>query len=337
MNMRRALLLGSALLFPASLGGCVAAVAAIPVLAGGAVAATGGDGIDETGSGMPDNDGADLPPPPFERQRPSPEVAPPAEARPATVAATPAAAPPPGLQVALPTERLAIPEEPVAPTTPAPVSVPAPAQAAASVPQLPMAVASSARQLVIDPADTDYGSFFDGAMAQAAVNPLSEKRTSAILRTSLSAQPELTDCGMLQPVVLIDLDPAGGILSPDLAVAANPDLATALELLRKRDVGIFWISDAPITAANPVRARLVASGLDPAAGDSLLLSYGKEDRKQLRREGLAKSHCVIAIAGDTKSDFDELYDYLKVPEAGVPFDALIGKSWFLTPLPLKGQ
>jgi hypothetical protein len=42
----------------------------------------------------------------------------------------------------------------------------------------------------------------------------------------------------------------------------------------------------------------------------------------------------MAIAGDTKSDFDELFEYLKDPHAAEPLDELLGAGWFLTPLPL---
>jgi hypothetical protein len=43
---------------------------------------------------------------------------------------------------------------------------------------------------------------------------------------------------------------------------------------------------------------------------------------------------VVAIAGDARSDFDELFDYLMDPSAALPIEALLDAGWFLTPPPL---
>ncbi len=55
------------------------------------------------------------------------------------------------------------------------------------------------------------------------------------------------------------------------------------------------------------------------------------DRKQTRRDDLAKVSCVIAIAGDSRSDFNELFEYLVNPEAALALELLIGQGWFLIP------
>ena len=60
-----------------------------------------------------------------------------------------------------------------------------------------------------------------------------------------------------------------------------------------------------------------------------------EDRKQERRREVSKTHCVVAIAGDTRADFDELYLYLKDRSAAQPLEELVGAGWFLTPLPIE--
>ena len=48
----------------------------------------------------------------------------------------------------------------------------------------------------------------------------------------------------------------------------------------------------------------------------------------------AAEFCVVALAGDERADFDELFQYLKNPAAAAPLEALIGKGWFLIPQPL---
>ncbi len=61
----------------------------------------------------------------------------------------------------------------------------------------------------------------------------------------------------------------------------------------------------------------------------------KDDRKQTRRKELGETHCVIAIAGDMRGDFDELFLFLKDPASAAPLERLIGAGWFLIPLPLQ--
>jgi len=55
------------------------------------------------------------------------------------------------------------------------------------------------------------------------------------------------------------------------------------------------------------------------------------DRKQTRRDDLANVSCVIAIAGDSRTDFNELFEYLVKPEAALALELLIGQGWFLIP------
>ena len=84
-----------------------------------------------------------------------------------------------------------------------------------------------------------------------------------------------------------------------------------------------------------MRRALRASGLDPAGRDELVLMRYPEERKQTRREDFAKQYCLVAIAGDDRADFDELFEYLKNPTAAGPLDALFGKGWFVIPRPLS--
>ena len=69
----------------------------------------------------------------------------------------------------------------------------------------------------------------------------------------------------------------------------------------------------------------------PESRDILLLMRYPGDRKQTRREDLARRACLLAIAGDEREDFDELYAYLVNPEAALRLENLIGDGWFLVP------
>jgi len=175
-----------------------------------------------------------------------------------------------------------------------------------------------------------YTDFFAHASEQAALDPVAEPRGSAILAAPGSLQPETVECAIRPPAVLVDLDPAGG--TRDFAtLAPDPALAQGLQELRLEGLFVYWISEASAAQAGTLRKRLTETGLDPTTDDGLLLMRRAEDRKQLRREELSKTHCVVAILGDERSDFDELFDYLKNPAAASALDALIGNGWFLVP------
>ena len=46
---------------------------------------------------------------------------------------------------------------------------------------------------------------------------------------------------------------------------------------------------------------------------------------------------VLAIAGDRKADFDEVFDYLRNPDGpvAIALEQFIGAGWFLAPPPIK--
>ena len=183
--------------------------------------------------------------------------------------------------------------------------------------------------------DDRWQAFLAHASEAAASDPIDDPRTSAILAAPGSLAPNMTDCAILPPAVLIDLDPAEEAL--DMA-SITPDraLAQGLAALRMQNVEVFWISGESAAVAGTLRARLRETGLDPAARDGLLLMRRAEDRKQLRRKELSQTHCVVAIAGDQRSDFDELFAYLKDPEAATELDVLLGDGWFLVPQAATG-
>lgn len=175
----------------------------------------------------------------------------------------------------------------------------------------------------------DFGQY---ALVQA-ISP-ARPRKSALIADPASLNPEMRECGSLPLAVLIDLDPPGGLLPLGYASRANPALAEALPPLRTNGITIAWITNHPATAARSIRTLLAETGLDARGDDLLLVMRFATERKQARRTGLAETHCLMAIAGDERADFDELFDYLRDPALARPLDTLIGNGWFLTPKPI---
>lgn len=183
-----------------------------------------------------------------------------------------------------------------------------------------------------------YDALLSYAVTEAARDPVERPRMSAVLQAPTSLSPARADCSIRPPAVLFDLDPADGLFDPDTMDHSDPLLDVMVRRLRAEAIDIFWISGLPALRAGDVRRVLKNSGLDPKSDDGILLIQRSEDRKQERRKQLQETHCLIAIAGDTRSDFDELYEYLKTPELAQPLEELVGSGWFLAPLPLtQGQ
>jgi hypothetical protein len=182
--------------------------------------------------------------------------------------------------------------------------------------------------------ESGYRALFDFAKGQAQTPVAGSERHSAILAHPLDLRPETKECSIQPAAVLIDLDPHGATLDPAQAVHADPGLAATLAPLRAQSVVIGWISANSADRAGDVRRALVDSGLDPAGRDELVLLRYPEERKQTRREDFASEFCLVAIAGEDRSDFDELFDYIKNPFLAAPLDALLGNGWFLIPQPL---
>ncbi len=155
------------------------------------------------------------------------------------------------------------------------------------------------------------------------------------LPSALLANPSRLDgarlpCDFGDPAVLIDLDEKGRVFDPG-ALAATYDADSYGHLSRLRDAGVTigWMSALTAEHAGAVRKALMVSGLDVKGEDALVLYRYPNDRKQTRREEFAAGHCLLAIAGDERADFDELYEYLVEPDAGVRLESLIGNGWFL--------
>ena len=182
--------------------------------------------------------------------------------------------------------------------------------------------------------ETDNGAFaglIRYASDQAAPIPPGSPKFSAYLEKPSALDGKRAECVARSAMVLIDLDPKDAEFVPNEDAKAPASLSTGLAELRDKGVAIAWISRASVWFAGDIRVTLKQSGLDPAGKDQLILMRYPGDRKQTRRKDLASSACVIAIAGDVREDFDELYEYLRHPEAAGSLEALIGKGWFLVP------
>lgn len=179
-----------------------------------------------------------------------------------------------------------------------------------------------------------FDDFYGYALAQASLDPLEAPMRSALLENPGSLEPVRQICGGRTPVVLIDLDPHGGIFDPAAAGRGSNPLAEVLAVLRSRKIAVAWISELTDEAAPAIQARLAAERLDPARADQLLLVSDDAASKQALRRELAETHCPIAIAGDTREDFDELFAYLKNPDAAFTLNEMFGAGWFLTPNPI---
>ncbi|MCA1661832.1 MAG: hypothetical protein LC648_06605 [Novosphingobium sp.] len=147
------------------------------------------------------------------------------------------------------------------------------------------------------------------------------------------ALPRMRECRAETPAVVIDLDREGAPFAP-AAAPADPALAADLARLREAGIVVLWLTALPADRVGEVAEALRASGLDPEGRDPLLLARNPDDRKQTLREDANRDVCVIAIAGDRKGDFDELFDYLRDPAAAVSLDSFLGAGWFLVPPPL---
>jgi hypothetical protein len=138
------------------------------------------------------------------------------------------------------------------------------------------------------------------------------------------------------PAVLIDLDPGKAVFSNGPGAQPATGLATQLAALRERGVVVMWITRAPAAKVGEIGEALQSAGLNPDGSDPLLLLRNSGDRKQALRQDASKDVCVLAIAGDDPSDFDELFDYLRNPAFAGELDTLKGAGWFEVPPPVKG-
>ena len=323
MMNRRIVLVPLLALAGTSLSGCVAA--AIPALAGAGMIGTRIDG-DEPG----------------DKQRaasaPAPEAPAAVAARPApnpVVIVAPSTNPPPPAAAPVPPRVPVIAAAPV--EVAAPVTAPPPAPVIRTpAPLPPVAAAAAVAAPVAPPSGTPraeqfgFSQFVRYGRGVAAVSAGATGPLSAMLADPIALDGQRKRCAPgQQPVAVIDLDPAGGVFNPPADPERIPGAALGLAVLREAGVQIAWLSDLPVAQIGAVRTALEIAGLDLRGQDIVSLRRDPEDRKQARKESLAATSCIIAIAGDAKPDFDERFQYLRNPEAGAALETAIGDGWFL--------
>ena len=181
----------------------------------------------------------------------------------------------------------------------------------------------------------DYTNLFAKVTAIAQRDPFAEeKRLSAMLDNPADLKPDRAECAFAQTAVLVDLDPGAQDAPLDEDVAASQSLVRVLATLRAQEVAVLWLSRHTAVRAGAVRRMLLRTGLDPRGTDELYLVRYEDESKATRRADAAKDYCVVAIVGDQKGDFDELFTFLKDESAAFALDPLIGEAWFIAPPPL---
>jgi hypothetical protein len=197
---------------------------------------------------------------------------------------------------------------------------------------LPIAVPSS----VSDTLSDTWQRFVETALARSGALGGLDPVPSALLVPFRSAEwPARRPCEADIAAVVVDLDEGPTVFNAASDLSSAPGLADALGRLRDAGVVVLWVSQASANRVKEVGDALRASGLDPTGRDPLLLVRNPNERKQIIRANAEQSVCVVAIAGDQRSDFDELFDYLRVPESQMGLDHMLDDSWFLTPPPLS--
>jgi hypothetical protein len=311
-----------------TLSGCAAV--AIPVLAGGVIAR---DRIDGDGKPDPDDHPERIPidynAPPGTRMPSASPVA----------AATPA---PPPAPVA-PKLAEAPPRQEAAPVPPPRVAeAPKPEPVRIAVVETKPTVLAKVAPPVVEPQALplpDPSAAFAGFALNRAPPPApGTKRLSALLdQETIADEPRLSDCGDDPPAVVVDLDPGDRAFDPTDPPLPAPGLAARLAELRSAGVTVLWSASVPVERAQEVWTVLRATGLDPDRTDRLVLPRRADERKQVRRLAAGRDWCVVAIAGDRRGDFDEVFDYLRDPEGPIAkaLEPTLGQGWFLVPTPIE--
>lgn len=250
----------------------------------------------------------------------------------------------------------ALPTAPLAAIAPAPSSAPtdtAPSDTAPSdtgPAQNVMAAAEPSPALPIPetplPAQMPPGAASENGYAAMAAFILSaadparasSARKSALLdQASLASVPRTKLCEDQRGALLIDLDNGPDPFDLNDPPTPAPGLAEYLRAIRGTGTAVVWIANLPETSAKQLGTILKATGLDPLGIDPVMLLRRNETRKQQILLRADADWCVLAIAGDRKADFDEVFDYLRNPDGpvAVALEQNIGAGWFLVPPPIK--
>lgn len=189
----------------------------------------------------------------------------------------------------------------------------------------------------VGPDVSSYAGFAAYALQQSALLEAGEGVKSVVLVPRVDLiRPETMGCEGKPLAVAIDLDEkTGGNWLKAEALYRQNGLIEALSSLRAAGISVIWLSDQPLAASETISAILNDAGFSQSDSDDFLfLDRGGEDRKQVRRWEAARHYCIVAMAGDDRSDFDELYAYLRDPDGAVTLEKMFDNGWFLTPPPL---
>ncbi|MEQ1539770.1 MAG: hypothetical protein ABL928_12670 [Sphingorhabdus sp.] len=180
-----------------------------------------------------------------------------------------------------------------------------------------------------------YLPFARYALSEAEKRSKGGAARSAVLVEQVSlTQPQTMSCGAKPMAALIDLDVAPGTPA-EMDIERQNGFAALLEVMRESGIRIVWLAETDERQLKPI-LDLLREGEEPVLRDTDLMLIGLPGnyRKQEHRWALAQSHCVVAIAGDRKSDFDELYDYLRDQDYAIRLEAFNGRGWFELPHPI---
>lgn len=343
--MRRAALLGMTLLTGVALSGCVAAVAAIPVAAGGVLAKKGlSRGSDERAR---ERDPVPSPSPTpgasasGERSKvepfrivgvvngPLPAPGSPLPATPGQSQARPADTPPPGMQY--------------------------------------LYGSGEAAALSIQAYQAMWG-YVQARVADRKAGL--DIRSTVLSETGTLEVPKFVPCGKKPLAVVFDVDETVllnlGYEADDAVrgtgyddarwrrwertgatqVAPVPGAVETIEGMRRAGVTIVFNTNRSIGNADQTIAAIEAAGLGTAKlGDTLYLREDGPGRsgKDSRRWAIAAKYCVIAQMGDQLGDFTDLFNPGGVPvpirrnmASQTMIAAMWGSGWFLLPNPVYG-
>lgn len=218
-----------------------------------------------------------------------------------------------------------------APTAPMPVAV-----RATEVPPAPVVTPDQAANALQErSAYAAMTAFVIRAMGDG--KPLPGRMSALLDQRSLAALPVMETCEDQRPALLIDLDPGEKAFDLTDPPSPEPDLAAQLRTIRGQGVAVVWIATLPESAARDVLTIIKATGLDPLGIDRTLLLRRGETRKQQILNRADEDWCVLAVAGDRRADFDEVFDYLRNPDGPVALalEQHIGAGWFLVPPPIR--